>query len=133
LKLTKTIARRLWAMSERALRGSRLGATSYETDAGVEVAPRQTVAYNCPRGHRFEVPFSVEAEIPSVWECRTCGQTAIRVDGSVPDEKPVKPVRTHWDMLLERRSREELEEILAERLAVLRAGGIRPVPHRKTA
>jgi RNA polymerase-binding protein len=68
-----------------------------------------------------------------VWECRTCGQTAIRVDGSVPDEKPVKPARTHWDMLLERRSREELEEILAERLAVLRAGGIRPVQHRKTA
>jgi hypothetical protein len=51
----------------------------------------------------------------------------------VPDEKPVKPARTHWDMLLERRSREELEEILAERLAVLRAGGIRPVQHRKTA
>jgi RNA polymerase-binding protein len=120
-------------MSERALRGSRLGATSYETDDGVEVAPRQMVAYTCPRGHRFEVPFSVEAEIPSVWECRTCGQTAIRVDGRMPEEKPAKPARTHWDMLLERRSREELEEILAERLAILRAGGIAPVQVRKSA
>jgi hypothetical protein len=120
-------------MSERALRGSRLGATSYETDDGVEVAPRQMVAYVCPRGHRFEVPFSVEAEIPQLWECRTCGQTAPRVDGRAPDEKPMKPARTHWDMLLERRSREELEEILAERLAILRAGGISLGQARKSA
>ena len=30
-----------------------------------------------------------------------------------------KPARTHWDMLLERRSVAELEEVLAERLTVL--------------
>ncbi|HZB21605.1 MAG TPA: RNA polymerase-binding protein RbpA, partial [Blastococcus sp.] len=30
------------------------------------------------------------------------------------------PPRTHWDMLLERRSVEDLEEVLAERLDVLR-------------
>jgi len=29
--------------------------------------------------------------------------------------------RSHWDMLLERRSREELEELLEERLTFLRA------------
>ena len=40
-------------MAERALRGSRLGAQSYETDAGVEMAPRQSITYNCPDGHRF--------------------------------------------------------------------------------
>ena len=28
-------------MSERALRGTRLGATSYETDRGIDLAPRQ--------------------------------------------------------------------------------------------
>jgi hypothetical protein len=32
-----------------------------------------------------------------------------------------KAPRTHWDMLLERRSRAELEELLQERLALLRA------------
>ena len=30
-------------------------------------------------------------------------------------------MRTHWDMLLERRSIPELEELLEERLALLRA------------
>jgi len=113
-------------MSERALRGSRLGAASYETDRDIELAPRQVVAYDCPNGHRFDVPFSAEAdEIPAKWECRVCGALARRADVAEPEEKRAKAPRTHWDMLLERRSREELEEILAERLAVLRAGGIK--------
>lgn len=113
-------------MSERALRGTRLGSTSYETDRGIDLAPRQTVEYACPSGHRFEMPFSMEAEIPSQWECKACGGEALLVDGRGPEEKKSKPARTHWDMLMERRSKEELEEVLAERLAVLRAGGIAP-------
>jgi hypothetical protein len=32
----------------------------------------------------------------------------------------VKPPRSHWDMLMERRSVADLEEVLAERLAVIR-------------
>jgi rubredoxin len=111
-------------MSERALRGSRLGATSYETDAGIDLAPRQTVAYECPKGHHIEVPFAAEADIPPVWECRSCGSVAKRIDGEQPEEKKSKPPRTHWDMLMERRTVEDLEEVLAERLAVLRSGGI---------
>ncbi len=112
-------------MSERALRGTRLGATSYETDSGIDLAPRQDVAYGCPNGHRFEIPFAAEAEVPATWECRICGAQAVRVDGEAPQEKPGKPSRTHWDMLLERRTVADLEEVLAERLEVLRTGGIR--------
>jgi hypothetical protein len=37
------------------------------------------------------------------------------------DHSADKVARTHWDMLLERRSRAELEELLEERLAYLRA------------
>jgi rubredoxin len=119
-------------MSERALRGSRLGAASYENDRDIELAPRQAVSYDCPNGHRFEVPFSAEAdEIPAKWECRVCGAPAQRADATPPEEARGKPARTHWDMLLERRTREELEEILAERLAVLRAGGIKTGPTSK--
>jgi len=113
-------------MSERALRGSRLGAQSYETDSGVEMAPRQSVTYDCPDGHRFAVPFSLEADVPHVWECRVCGLDALRVDGSWPEPKRARPPRTHWDMLLERRSIAELEELLAERLVLLRAGAPGP-------
>jgi hypothetical protein len=111
-------------MSERALRGTRLGATSYETDSGIDLAPRQDVEYACPSGHRFRMPFSVEAEVPMVWECRVCGAQALRVGGTLEEEKHGKPARTHWDMLLERRSIPELEEVLAERLEVLRGGGL---------
>lgn len=111
-------------MSERALRGTRLGATSYETDNGIDLAPRQDVEYGCPNGHRFEIPFAAEADVPPMWECRICGAQALRVDGVAPEEKPGKPSRTHWDMLLERRTVADLEEVLAERLEVLRTGGI---------
>lgn len=109
-------------MSERALRGSRLGSTSYETDRDIELAPRRIVHYDCPKSHHLEVPFSAEAEdVPVVWECRVCGSLAVRSDGESGDEKRVKPARTHWDMLMERRTIADLEEVLAERLDVLRS------------
>jgi hypothetical protein len=47
---------------------------------------------------------------------------ALRENHERPDEKPVKPARTHWDMLMERRTTAELEELLQERLELLRSG-----------
>jgi RNA polymerase-binding protein len=111
-------------MSERSLRGTRLGASSYETDRGVDLAPRQMIEYVCPEGHRFEMPFAEEAEVPATWECRVCGASALRADTERPADKKVKPPRTHWDMLMERRTVADLEEVLAERLAVLRESGL---------
>ena len=46
--------------------------------------------------------------------------------GIEPEVKAEKPARTHWDMLLERRSEKELEDILKERLELLRGGEIGP-------
>ena len=108
-------------MSEGALRGTRLGATSYETDAHVEMAPRQPISYDCPQGHVTTMPFSLEAEIPAVWECR-CGETALLRGGEMPEAKEEKHVRTHWDMLIERRTIKDLQVILDERLELLRSG-----------
>jgi hypothetical protein len=108
-------------MGERMLRGSRLGAVSYESDRNTELAPRQTREYLCAKGHQFEVPFAVDAEVPPTWECKYDGSVARLVDGNEPEQKKAKPPRTHWDMLLERRSIEELEDILAERLQEVRA------------
>jgi hypothetical protein len=108
-------------MADRTLRGSRLGSVSYETEYGAEPAPRRIAAYRCTRGHEFNVPFSEEAEIPTTWECRLDGSNALLVDGPEPETKKSKPPRTHWDMLMERRSIEDLEEVLNERLDVLRA------------
>ncbi len=106
-------------MSDRVLRGTRLGAVSYESDRHTEFAPRLRTAYDCPNGHETAMPFAAEADIPPTWECRVCGATALLRDAEQPEAKKGKPARTHWDMLLERRSTDELEEVLAERLAVL--------------
>jgi len=88
-------------MADRVLRGSRLGTTSYETDRDTDLAPRREVTYDCLNGHETRMPMAVDAELPATWECRTCGAT-------------------HWDMLLERRSLDDLEDVLNERLAELR-------------
>jgi hypothetical protein len=102
-----------------SMRGTRLGALSYETDAHIVPAERLIVTYACAEGHVTRVPFSVEAEeVPFDWTCR-CGRTAERPDVAAPEAKPERHQRTHWDMLLERRSIPELEELLAERLALL--------------
>jgi hypothetical protein len=108
-------------MAERALRGTRLGATSYENDRNTDLAPRQEVAFDCPKGHRFSVPFAAEAEVPSKWECRICGAIALTATGDQSAAAKVKPPRSHWDMLMERRSMADLEEVLAERLAIIRS------------
>ncbi|MFC0581016.1 RNA polymerase-binding protein RbpA [Micrococcoides hystricis] len=107
-------------MSDRSLRGMRLGSQSMESEAGVEPAPRQRVEYRTEDGtESVIVTFAIEAEIPPVWTTKT-GKEAILVDGQKPEEEKGKPVRTHWDMLLERRNFDELEEILQERLKKLR-------------
>ena len=106
-------------MSDRSLRGMRLGSQSMETEAGVEPAPRQRVEYRTEDGERVFVIFAAEAEIPPIWTAKS-GKEAVLVDGSKPDASHEKPVRTHWDMLLERRSIEELEQTLQQRLEYYR-------------
>ncbi len=59
--------------------------------------------------------------MPTSWTCPKCGHESVRSDGVPMEEREVKPVRTHWDMLRERRSIAELEDLLAERLDLLRS------------
>ena len=117
-------------MADKSLRGTRLGGQSLENEEGVEPAARMIAEYHCPRGHVNRMPFALEADVPALWECK-CGEEALLVDGERPDVKPGKPVRTHWDMLLERRSIADLEVLLDERLALLRAKT--PTGHRRSA
>ncbi|SDB82996.1 RNA polymerase-binding protein [Raineyella antarctica] len=110
-------------MADRSLRGSGLGAKSFEDEVGVDFAPRREVGFDCPQGHHFEMIFAEEAELPTVWECPRCGQEGRRSDGVEGEVKEAKHVRTHWDMLLERRSLADLEELLSERLEEVRQVG----------
>lgn len=106
-------------MADRVLRGSRMGAVSYETDRDHDLAPRQMVKYRTPDGEVFDVPFADDAEIPVEWLCKN-GQVGTLIEGEGVESKAVKPPRTHWDMLRERRSLEELDVLLEERLDILR-------------
>jgi hypothetical protein len=83
-------------------------------------APRIDVSYSCERDHQFSLTFAEDAAAPSHWDCPRCGQIALRQDGTAPTPPVVKPARSHWDRLLQRRTIPELEEMLAERLHELR-------------
>ena len=111
-------------MAKRSLRGMSIGAKSLESDDNVDFAARVEVAYVCPKGHRTILPFAESADLPNEWECR-CGATAHRENEE--DEQPdeiTKPTRTHWDMLMERRSEDELAALLEKRLKMHHDGWI---------
>lgn len=112
-------------MADRSLRGMRLGSQSLQSEEGVTFSPRKNSTYQASDGSTFEVTFSSDAEIPTVWESpksgmegRLLGEDGAQVE---PEASDTKIPRTHWDMLLERRTRAELEELLQERLDFLRA------------
>ncbi|WP_066082282.1 RNA polymerase-binding protein RbpA [Pseudoclavibacter albus] len=111
-------------MADRSLRGMRLGSQSLQSDEGVVFVERQLRSYVTDEGETFVVTFAADAEVPEVWPSPKTGNEGRLLDDAgnkVQYEAPTeKPQRTHWDMLLERRSREELEEILNERLNYLR-------------
>ena len=108
------------------LKGSGLGARSFENGVGVTFAPRQQVWYDCPRNHHFTLVFHASAELPNLWDCPRCGREATRQNAHHTRPTSSEEVtRTHWDMLRERRSLAELETLLQERLTLLQQ---RPVP-----
>jgi len=112
-------------MADRSLRGMRLGSQSLQSEVGVEFSPRKKSLYRTEDGTTFEVMFAAEAEVPESWESPRTGLEGRLVgeDGGLVQSAVVetKAPRTHWDMLLERRTRPELEELLQERLELLRA------------
>jgi len=124
-------------MADRSLRGMRLGSQSLQSEVGVEFSPRKKSLYRTEDGTTFEVTFAAEAEVPETWESPRSGLEGRLVgeDGGLVQSVVVetKAPRTHWDMLLERRTRPELEELLQERLELLRARRGQTTKSTKTA
>lgn len=112
-------------MADRSLRGMRLGSQSLQSEEGVSFAQRVSHSYLCPVcGRETTLVFAADAEAPETWECKYCGADATLLVGDSPivlDRGDAKAPRSHWDMLLERRSIAELEELLEERLQYLRS------------
>ncbi len=109
-------------MSQQTMRGMRLGAQSLESEVGVVYNPRANHIYQCAKGHQTNVVFALEAELPETWQCKTCPEFGVLVtEGKVMDVNfEERTGRSHWEMLLERRTHAELEEILQERLDYIR-------------
>ena len=106
----------------RGMRGSRLGAAvSYETDRNDNLAPRQIARYRTENGEQFDIPLADDAEIPDTWECRNGMEGKLIEGGELAEPKKVRVPRTPWDMLRERRSIEQLEELLRERLEIIQS------------
>ncbi|SEC27082.1 RNA polymerase-binding protein [Paramicrobacterium humi] len=112
-------------MADRSLRGMRLGAQSLQSEEGVVFSERVQRTYQCTVCKKeTTLTFAADAEAPDTWECKACGAEALLLVGTetvTVDHSDAKHPRSHWDMLLERRSREELEVLLQERLDYLRA------------
>ena len=110
-------------MGESTMRGMRLGANSLESAVGAALEARVSHSFVCEQQHETTVVFAADAEVPSQWECRTCAKTAhLHLDGvRISIEETAEAVgRSHWQMLLERRTIPELEDILDEQLSALR-------------
>jgi hypothetical protein len=103
----------------RGMRRSRLGAVSYETDRNHNLAPRQIARYRTENGEEFDIPLADDVEIPVTWECRNGMEGTLIEGGDLAEPKKVKVPRTPWDMLRERRSIEQLEALLKERLEII--------------
>lgn len=113
-------------MADRTLRGARIGSTSLQGDENIELAPRKAVRYLTERGTSFSVMFDADAEPPAEWTDQRSGEIGFLDDAAglaarAEFEVRGAPGRTPWDMLLERRSVEELQELLDERLKLMRA------------
>ncbi|MDR1266392.1 MAG: RNA polymerase-binding protein RbpA [Propionibacteriaceae bacterium] len=106
-------------MPAKTIRRTRQPVTTEALEQEV-FAPRAQVPYGCERRHSFTLTFAVDAPAPSHWDCPRCGQLAARQDSAPAPAPQPKPVRSHWDRLLQRRTIPELEELLAERLREMR-------------
>jgi hypothetical protein len=82
---------------------------------GAQPASRQQAAYRCARGHAFTVALAAGIEPPATWGCR-CGAPARAAGSTDPGKRQTEHDRC-MAVLLRRRTRADLEQLLAERLA----------------
>lgn len=84
-----------------------------------ELADRVEITYTCESDHEFTRVFAADITVPPSWDCPRCGRIG-RTESNSEDNESAQTVRSHWDMLMERRSIEELADMLSERLKELR-------------
>ena len=118
-------------MSNKRMRGTRLGSISSETEEGVQFVDRQHVTFRTLDGEEFVVTFMTGVELPFDWRSPRSSNIGRRLDakgkpiqGDDPNAPaPAAPTVTHWEQLMKRRTIEELEVILHDRIIAMRESG----------
>jgi hypothetical protein len=119
-----TYAQKGEQLGQQTMRGTRIGKQSLESEVGVDYSPRTKYQFLCPNGHSSEIVFAQDAEMPETWQCKSCSEFGTLLKDGKPITLSITEIKTpksHWEMLLERRSKVELEVILKERLAYIKA------------
>jgi len=104
-----------------ALRGSRIGSGPLGESERGDLIERIAVSFWCANGHVTRPQFAVTALVPETWDCHRCGQPAGQDRDNPPSAVTVEPYKTHLAYVRERRSDADVEVLLAEALARLRA------------
>lgn len=129
-------------MNNKRLRGTRLGSISSESEEGVEFVERHSVTFRTEDGEEFSVNFMVGVDLPYDWRSPRTSKVGRRLDskgkpivGDDPNApSPAVPPVTHWEQLMKRRTIEELEVILKDRIIEMRASGqLNLMPLQKSA
>lgn len=116
-------------------RGTRAGVnagagSSLEEGAEQRVRlPRIRIVYRCAKGHETQPVFLAmpEEQIPVVWDCRRCGNPAVRDGHTAAEADAIEDgYKSHLEYVKERRSSQDAEDLLAGALERLRTRGILP-------
>ena len=94
-----------------------------DAKAGAKKAKKAVAVKGKPAAKKVVKPARKVAQKPAAAAKRP--SKAKPVSNAVkPAPKAVKPARTHWDMLMERRTTDDLEVLLKERLDLLRSNEV---------
>jgi hypothetical protein len=92
----------------------------YLVQPTTDTVARVETSFRCQAGHTFSKVFAADVKSPETWDCPHCGGIGTCESLAGPGVTPAAN-RTHWDMILERRSLDELADMVTERLSQLRA------------
>jgi hypothetical protein len=85
----------------------------------IDFAERVEIDFTCSNDHVFTYTFSAAITAPQSWDCPRCGKTGARSTPEV-DKALGQTTKSHWNMVLERRSLPDLEKMMCEQLGALR-------------
>lgn len=104
-------------MAGNPIRGSRVGAGRAGESARGDAVERHRLEFFCSNGHTTRLSFAVDADLPELWDCPSCGLPA-GLDRAAPPASPrTEPYKSHLAYVKERRSDSDAEALLAEALA----------------